>query len=346
MSTIRAGNTSTTGLTYTSDTTGQLNLEAAGGIVKINGTGALTTPVGTTAERPATPAAGMTRYNTTNNQIEYYTGTDWYGITAINLSTYNIELLVVGGGGAGAYAAEHQGGGGGGGGQINYKSSLAVNPSLQYTVTVGAGGAITSNTGPSITGATSGFVNNSLIVSIEALGGYTPIRQNAGPGGNTSKLVNSVLTNYTGGTGAGSNGAYDLSGGGGAGAGGNGNNASAGIGGVGGNGYLSSVSGSAAYYAGGGGGGSDATGGAGTHGGGRGEDDTSGNSTAGTTNTGGGGGGAGGRWGFSSSTYPKAGGSGVVILRYLGSQRGTGGTVTTSGGYTIHTFTTSGTYTA
>ena len=27
-------------------------------------------------------------------------------------------------------------------------------------------------------------------------------------------------------------------------------------------------------------------------------------------------------------------------------QRGTGGTVTTSGGYTIHTFTSSGTYTA
>jgi hypothetical protein len=38
------------------------------------------------------------------------------------------------------------------------------------------------------------------------------------------------------------------------------------------------------------------------------------------------------------------GGSGVVILSYLGSQRGTGGTVTSSGGYTIHTFTSSGTY--
>jgi hypothetical protein len=40
------------------------------------------------------------------------------------------------------------------------------------------------------------------------------------------------------------------------------------------------------------------------------------------------------------------GGSGVVIIRYLGGQRGTGGTVTSSGEYTIHTFTTSGTYTA
>jgi hypothetical protein len=30
----------------------------------------------------------------------------------------------------------------------------------------------------------------------------------------------------------------------------------------------------------------------------------------------------------------------------LGSQRGAGGTVTSSGGYTIHTFTASGTFTA
>ena len=40
------------------------------------------------------------------------------------------------------------------------------------------------------------------------------------------------------------------------------------------------------------------------------------------------------------------GGSGVVIIRYSGSQRGSGGTVTSSGGYTYHKFTSSGTYTA
>jgi hypothetical protein len=33
-------------------------------------------------------------------------------------------------------------------------------------------------------------------------------------------------------------------------------------------------------------------------------------------------------------------------VRYFGEQRGSGGTVTSSGGYTIHTFTSSGTYTA
>jgi hypothetical protein len=62
--------------------------------------------------------------------------------------------------------------------------------------------------------------------------------------------------------------------------------------------------------------------------------------TAGAANTGGGGGG-----GISPSNS-LAGGSGVVIIRYAGAQRGTGGTVTSSGGYTYHTFTSSGTFAA
>jgi hypothetical protein len=35
-----------------------------------------------------------------------------------------------------------------------------------------------------------------------------------------------------------------------------------------------------------------------------------------------------------------------VIIRYSGAQRGTGGTISSSGGYTIHTFTSSGIFTA
>jgi hypothetical protein len=38
------------------------------------------------------------------------------------------------------------------------------------------------------------------------------------------------------------------------------------------------------------------------------------------------------------------GGSGIVIIRYAGAQKGTGGTVTSAGGYTYHTFTSSGTF--
>ena len=58
------------------------------------------------------------------------------------------------------------------------------------------------------------------------------------------------------------------------------------------------------------------------------------------------GGGGGGVHGDYWGGYGGNGGSGVVIISYSGTQRGSGGTVTSSGGYTIHTFTTSGTYTA
>ena len=57
-------------------------------------------------------------------------------------------------------------------------------------------------------------------------------------------------------------------------------------------------------------------------------------------------GGGGGGGGYITDWAGGTGGSGIVIISYPGSQRGTGGTVTSSGGNTIHTFTTSGTYTA
>ncbi len=40
------------------------------------GTGALTLPVGTTAQRP-TAVVGMIRYSTTNARVEIYNGTSW-----------------------------------------------------------------------------------------------------------------------------------------------------------------------------------------------------------------------------------------------------------------------------
>jgi hypothetical protein len=60
----------------------------------------------------------------------------------------------------------------------------------------------------------------------------------------------------------------------------------------------------------------------------------------GSANTGGGSGGTG------AEQAQLNGGSGIVIVRYAGAQRGTGGTVTSAGGFTYHTFTSSGTYTA
>jgi hypothetical protein len=67
-----------------------------------------------------------------------------------------------------------------------------------------------------------------------------------------------------------------------------------------------------------------------------------GQATPGAANTGAGGGGAGAGYDQGGQN----GGSGIVIIRYPGAQRGTGGTVTTTGGYTYHRFFSSGTFTA
>jgi hypothetical protein len=59
--------------------------------------------------------------------------------------------------------------------------------------------------------------------------------------------------------------------------------------------------------------------------------------TAGTPNTGGGGGGG-------NYTPPASGGTGVVAFAYAGNARGTGGTISTLNGYTVHIFNSSGTF--
>lgn len=40
-------------------------------------TGGMFLPVGTTAQRPASPATGQIRYNTTTGLVEVYNGTSW-----------------------------------------------------------------------------------------------------------------------------------------------------------------------------------------------------------------------------------------------------------------------------
>lgn len=52
----------------------------------INDTGYLQLPVGTTAQRPGTPVAGMTRYNQDKGLIEYYNGVDWTNNADWNIS--------------------------------------------------------------------------------------------------------------------------------------------------------------------------------------------------------------------------------------------------------------------
>ena len=55
------------------------------GNVIIGGTGYIAVPVGTTAQRPTTPASGMFRYNSTNTTFEAYYASSWskFGVTTI-----------------------------------------------------------------------------------------------------------------------------------------------------------------------------------------------------------------------------------------------------------------------
>ena len=104
----------------------------ASGTVGTSATGALTLPVGTTAQRP-TPVTGMTRFNSTTGYLEYYNGTAWYAPT----SFIDVKYLVVAGGGGGGNGAYS--GGGGAGGLI--QASIPTTIGVLYPVSIGAGGA-------------------------------------------------------------------------------------------------------------------------------------------------------------------------------------------------------------
>ncbi len=216
------------------------------------------------------------------------------------------EYFVLGGGGSGGFAPT---GNGGNSGSLSTGNAYAALGSL--AVTVGAGGI----------GYSAGSGAASSIGSISAAGGTN--------------------SNNGGGNGLGANGGTKVVVGG------------VGTNGVGGAGIANSITGSSVTYGGGGGGGGDRSspnsitsmvGGSGGGGNG-GVSEFAGSPVAGTANLGAGGGG-GGRRNTGVTIDGADGGSGVVILRYLtGSITATGGTITTSGGYTIHQFNSSGTFT-
>lgn len=209
----------------------------------------------------------------------------------------SIDYLLVGGGGGGGYAASS---GGGGGGLLEATAS-SVTPTSTLTVTVGSGGAGGIST--ATTGATGG--SSSLTVSSP-----TPTAT-GGRGG----LFGFSQAGGAGGTGTTSGGA-----------GGRSPTSFPDSGTVGGNGGASSITGTSLTYGGGGGGGiytTDASlaalgplaGGAGGGGAGASANSTVviSNPVSGTANLGGGGGaGSSGR-----VTNGAAGGSGVVIIRYI-----------------------------
>lgn len=280
------------------------------------------------------------------DRITVASTTGLYEGCAISLTQTQIAFtsLVVGGGGGGGAGntATAQNGAGGGAGAVIATTHTAA--TLQaYTITVGAGGS-----GGGVSHGTNGG-NSSLGALVTATGGgaggdiYDYNGANGGSGGGATQS-GTVGAGTTGGNngGLGSSSAASSGAGGGGGASAVGTaGAAGGAGGNGGNGTASSISGASVTYGGGGGGGVSGTGG--TGGGGAGGA-LNNNGVSGTANTGGGGGGA-----SSSGVTLRSGGdggSGVVIISYpTGAFTATGGTITTSGGNTIHTFTTSGTFT-
>ena len=275
--------------------------------------------------------------------------------TVTPVTGYPVEYLVVAGGAGGGANI----GGGGGAGGYQTATGFSLNGGVSYTVTVGAGGAAGVTGGSAFQGGTGSNSVFSTITSTGGGGGGYATSAGAingtagGSGGGGGSLIDTAVNDAYGGAGTsgqgnrGGNVSSSARGsGGGGGASAAGGDTSTDTNGAGGAGTASSISGSSLTYAGGGGGGGypNSGGAGGSGGGGAGGNPTNGTGTAGTANTGGGGGGGGG--GAAPGGNGAAGGSGIVVIKYIGAQRGTGGTVTSVGGYTIHTFTSSGTYVA
>jgi len=261
---------------------------------------------------------------TTDGNYWYHTFKSTQTFTPLRPLTADV-LIVAGGGGGGA---DMSGGGGAGGLQGFTSQSLSA---TAYTVTVGAGGAGSTGSGTlgangansqfgALTASVGGGRSGNYITTTGASGGSGG---GAGRGSGTTGGAGTAGQGYAGGNGSGVNYDGETGGGGGAGAaGGNGSGSGSGDGGIGSSTYSSwgsatstgqNVSGTY-YYAGGGGGGwatnSTVTGSGGNGGGGNGASSST-LSTAGTTNTGGGGGG-----GQGGGSAGRAGGSGIVIVRY------------------------------
>jgi hypothetical protein len=311
---------------------------------KINGSTANVT-LATTGE-----AAGLVYSDSTRGWMAYD------GFVNNPIGIYSIDYLLVAGGGGGA--AGYGGGGGGAGGLI--PATISVTPGTTYSIVIGGGGsgypgyntspqAWIPNRGANGTPST-GFTNSAIGGGGGGGGGGSTTGNPGGSGGGGSE--GSGVAGGSGTAGQGTAGGAGGSGGPNYGAGGGGGSASAGSTGsgtAGGNGGAGTNWQSlGTYYAAGGGGGTyngGTAGQGGTGGGGTGGTVGAGNSA--TINTGSGGGGGAGIPNPGPFAYAGGGGAGgICIVRYIGGQRGTGGTITSSAGYTYHTFTGSGTFTA
>jgi hypothetical protein len=282
-------------------------------------------------------------YDTTDSIWRYVSNNEQVVETIVTAPANFDYLIVAGGGGGGA-------GGGGAGGMLTGTNSLSIGE--LFTVTVGAGGARTSNANK---GADGGNSSINSIVAIGGGGGPDVGTNNAGTGGSGAGAAqsDSGTTGAAGTSGQGNAGGntaaagWPYPGAGGGGAGAVGGSADGTNPGAGGDGLQSDITGTLTYYAGGGGGAYNQAGGSSGSGGqgGGGVGSIAGQSLAvnGVANTGGGGG-AGG-----VSTNGGNGGSGIVVIRFDDTAdwptflTGTYSTSTYTG-YKVISFTGSGTF--
>ena len=275
-------------------------------------------------------------------------------------------LIVAGGGGGGS----DMGGGGGAGGYLAANTYSIAGGT--YTVTVGAGG---TGAPPGVSQVRGTNGQDSSVFGLTAIGGgggaseYSNNSSPAGNGGSGGGVASSGSTTFGLGTagqgnnGGSSGGSYYPGGGGGAGAAGSNTPGNGGVG------LVNNILGTSYYWAAGGGGagysGNAGNGGLGSGGGGA--PKVGGGGLAGTgglnagvdgevgslvsqTNKKGGaagvntGSGGGGGSHYNVTNDGGSGGSGIVVIRYSGSQRALGGTVTTTGTDTVHAFYSSGTF--
>jgi hypothetical protein len=288
-------------------------------------TGYFGLPVGTTAQRPINPTNGMTRFNTTLGYPEWYSSTYSTWAPYSSAGPYLIDYTVVAGGGG---AGRNRGGGGGAGG-MQTVTNVTIAPGTQYSIVIGAGGAGQTSIADSVSG------NNSSAFGTTSIGG--------GRGGGNGWSASPNYSGSSGGSGGGAgSGSGYIGGSGTSGQGNAGGSTGAYTNGASGGGKTAAganATGSGVVAGGAGATGVDgityATGGAGGN-----NVDSTGGGGNGATNKGNGGDGG------SGNVDGGTGGSGIVVIKYLGSQHAQGGAITQSGGYTYHTFTSSGTFTA